>query len=219
MATLHTAAAERPPSPATPKAFGAGRGQGEGEGAAPTTAPTPTPEQLAAYQRRADAIESANADPLPGPLLDAFLPEPLLAAGFALRQPVASDLAILKRINSPILQELEQLAKPVEERIPCPFSEEAAWELFYLWTRPVTEARAALASGPQAFRETALRVTSDRLPLTIVTQGAAMMAALAQNFIRSFATAIEYQSKPSGDGTVFTAPPPGAPTASAGGSI
>lgn len=177
-----------------------------------------TEAQLEHHARRCAAVEKANANPLPGPLLDAVLPEPILAAGLTLRAVVASDLALLRRLNSPLIAELEQLSMPEAERQQPKYTEEDCWELLYLWTRPVAEARAALNRGREHYRETALRTIADPLPASVLAEAVAIMQAIAENFLRGFETAIQYQARPSADGTIFTQPPAERPTASVGGS-
>lgn len=181
----------------------------------------PTHDFPPGYQDRAAALiqgsHAAAADPLPGPLLEAFLPEPLVAAGFELRDCVASDWAILKRLDSPILRELQSLA--LDPALPKPeivYEEEDIWELLYLWTQPVREVRALLAKGRPAFREAVLEQTADRFSFEIVKDRNAILGALAKNLFRALSTRLTHQ--PSGDdGPNFHKAQP--PTASAGGSV
>lgn len=170
--------------------------------------------------RAATLIQGSHAtaaDPLPGPLLEAFLPEPLVAAGYTLREVVAADWAILKKLDSPILKELQGLAmNPDLPRPEIAYTEEDIWELLFLWTRPPREVRACLARGRPEFREHVLRETADALPASIVQERGAILTALASNLVRALATRVTHQ--PAGeDGPNFRKAPPG--TASAGGSI
>lgn len=180
---------------------------------------TATYEFPPGYLERATAtIQGAHAaasDPLPGPLLEAFLPEPLRAAGLELRAVVASDWPILKKLDSPILKELQGLA--LNPELPKPevvYEEEDVWELLYLWTHPVREVRALLAKGRQQFREEVLQRTADTFPAGVVNDRGAILTALATNLFRSISTRIGH--KPAGeDGPDFRSAPP--KTASVGG--
>ena len=178
-------------------------------------APGPTPAQIAAHNRRNATISRAHADPLPGPLLDVLLPPQISALGFTLREPVASDLAILKAIASPLFTELTEMGKPADQRTPVAYADEQFWELFYLWTRPVPEARAALAKGAPAFRATALAATSDAIPFSAVAHAPQIMQAMQAKFIAQFAASVGY-GPPAKEGESFPKAP-GRPTDSAGG--
>lgn len=174
------------------------------------------------YVDRAAAMvqgsHEAAADPLPGPLLDAFLPEVLRAAGFELRPVVASDWAILKRLNSPLLTELKRASlqkdHPELADQKTTFEEEDVWELLYLWTHHPRDSRALLAQGRQVYREAAMS-KADRLPASVARQGQDIVGALFGNLLRSLSTQVGHA--PAGDdGPGFHSAPP--QTASAGGS-
>lgn len=173
------------------------------------------------YVDRAAAMvqggHEAASDPLPGPLLDAFLPEVLRAAGFELRPVVASDWAILKRLKSPLLAELKRasLQKDHPELVDqkTTFEEEDVWELLYLWSHHPRDSRALLARGREAYREAAMQV-ADRLPATIARDAEGIISALFGNLLRSLSTQVGHA--PAGDdGPGFPSAPP--QTASAGG--
>lgn len=172
-------------------------------------------DKAAAWQA---AAPGAAADPLPGPLVDAFLPESVVVAGLTLRPLHLTDVAILKRLEHPILKEIAEALKPAEERRPIPYQIEDALELLFAWSRPLPEVRAILAEGRQAFRERAMVETGDKLPLAAVSDYAVIMEALAAHFCKQYATALSYRPKSAGDGPGFPSPPAsGHPTASAGG--
>jgi len=193
---------------------------------------TPEPEltsaQIDAHHSRIRRIEEANTVALPGPLLDAFLPEPLIAAGFTLREMVPSDEPILLRLKSPLIERLK--SGPAAAVDLSPEAEAARWndiwELLYLWTRPVAEARRAFGTPPSGgstttrdhFREIALAATADILPVSVLAEAPAIMKALAANYVRAFATVISYQAAAAEDGSLKSVPPPEQATGSAGGS-
>lgn len=173
---------------------------------------------LAAQTRAAvakrSASASAGADPLPGPLLDVLLPAQISACGFTLRSPVASDIIILKAISAPIYQEMMDLGRPAEQRTALAYEPENIWEMFFLWTRPPAEARAALAGGPSKFRELALAATADSIPFGLILQTQEITQAMVFAFLKQFEAAVGYGSAK--DGESFPKPL-AARTASAGG--
>ena len=173
-----------------------------------------TQDQMDRHLRRQEGIARAQADPLPGPLLDAFAPELPTFCGIPLREVVPTDLGLLKRLDSPLHREMLQLAKPIEERAGIEYTDEELWELLYLFTRPARDARAALARGRPEFREAALS-HADKLPAGAFAKRNELLAAISQIWLRAFSTLVEH-APPPGEGDSFRSPP--APTtASAGG--
>ena len=185
-------------------------------------APAPPSQFPPGYQERfAATIEAtgpANIAPLPGPLLEAWLPSTLIAAGFKLRPVVAADWPILQRINSPLLTEMAKLQKPEADREPVRYEDEEIWDLVYLWTVTPREARAALAPGLHSWRETVMSTTADVLPAGIVAEKKAILAAIAANLMRALSTSVSHGAPTGPDGPVnFTKPPAEPMTGSAGG--
>lgn len=198
--------------------------------------------ELAAMQAKIAAANRAQSEPLPGPLREAFAPEPQPIHGYTL-QPVEMGMAILlKRLNSPLLDVVrimrEELtrADDADESTPelaasaraarlaraqarlaaeMKADDEAFVETVYCFVKPSAEVRALLATGRDKFREAALREIGKLHPVHF----AELQAAVSAHYAGSFATAVQYEA-PAGkdDGTVFTPPPAGAMTASAGGS-
>jgi hypothetical protein len=176
---------------------------------------------------RARAIAQANADPLPGPLLDAFahVPETIFGPGgtpLTIRPLVAYDFVILRKLDSPLLAQLAKAADPstLNPQPSTTFPDESAYEMILQFTRPIRDSVALIAKGRAAFRQTALEQIGFLLgPVEV----ALLIKAIEREFLRSFSTVVKYspgQSSGDSGGTVFT-PPPAAPaptTASAGGS-
>jgi len=162
---------------------------------------------------------AAAADPLPGPLLDAFLPEPFRVIGLELRPLVPTDIALLKRIKSPLIDLLT--ASALNPDLPKPevtFEEEDMWEIIFAWSRPLPVVRAALAKGRPEFREIALANTGDKLPMDVMLDSAGIVAALAKHFSSAFATRVGHAPAETGDPN-FQRPPAPPRTGSAGGSV
>jgi hypothetical protein len=173
------------------------------------------------------AARQAAATPLPGPLAVAFgADDALNVAGLTLRPVVASDFAILQRLDSPMLRQAQAAAEharqvavgelPESAPVPgTPYEQEELAELLYQFTRPLREVRAALAQGRPAFREAAMEATFDRLPPTAIGP---VMERLVENFTRCFATAVAHQAPtPSGETRVDFCRPPQPATGLGGG--
>ncbi len=174
-----------------------------------------TAEQLARHVARQEGIVRANAEPMPGPLNDAFNPVVPVFCGLTLREVVPTDMGLLKRLDSPLFREMAQLAKPPEERSTLTYEDDEIWELLYLFTRPARAARATLAIGRPAFREAALAF-ADALPVAAIGLKQQLLAIINQLWMRAFSTLIEYAPPPAADGS-FPLPPAQPTTGSVGG--
>ena len=186
----------------------------------PTTNPAPElyPGHAADQQRqagRAREIARATAAVLPGPLADAFAGAPTVIAGLTVRPLVHYDFVLLRKLGSPLLKQLDAA---VTGEARTPITDEQGYEIIWQFTRPIREVIAAVALGPEKFRERA--ITDIGLTLGPI-EVALLVKAVEAEFLRSFATKLKYGSPPAeSEGTVFTPPPaPAATTASAGGSI
>lgn len=167
--------------------------------------------QHARKARQAAARAAATADPLPGPLAGVFGHVPATIAGLTVRPLVHYDFVILRQIGSPLIDQLK-LTEPGQ----TPFSEVQGYEMVFLFTRPVREAAAIAARGPEAFRAAAIETIGMALgPVEV----ALLIRAVEAEFVRAFSTAVSYGAPaPGADGTVFTPPPAGPKTGLAGGS-
>lgn len=178
--------------------------------------PVLTPEQIAAHEARMAARQAAAADPLPGPLMEAFSPDPISFHGSELRPMVAYDLTILKKLNSPLFRHLLEMEKPEEERVKVEFEDDDVWELVFLFTRPVAEANILLRKGRDVFYKSAMEAFGYKAEL-----GSLPIAEIAvtNHFARALATAVGYRpsASPGQDGKVFMMPPACPATGSAGG--
>lgn len=187
----------------------------------PILCPAGTPElypgqaaQLARRASRNAAMSAANTEPLPGPLLDAFGGVPQSIAGLTVRPLVHFDFVILRKLESPLLRQLQSAggdtSKPATE-----FSDEQGYEMVFQFTRPAREAAAVLAKGKEEFRRRAL----EEIGMTLgPVEVALLIKAVEREFVRAFSTAVQYGVAAGIDGTVFTMPPADPTTASAGGS-
>jgi hypothetical protein len=170
-----------------------------------------------AAAERAQAMREAAAEPLPGPLAEAFAHLPDQVAGLRVRTVVHYDFIILRALKSPLLDHLAAAAKGRKKA--SPFSDEQGYEMIYQFTRPAEELAALFekhgASFPKEFRRLARREVGFRLgPVEV----GLLTKMVEQAFVAAFSTHLQFAAKePDPGGQVFT-PPPAATTGSAGGS-
>jgi hypothetical protein len=119
-----------------------------------------TPEfeaKLQEHRVRSGVAAIANADALPGPLAIAFGPEFITVGKYQVRQIVAYDFAIWKRIDSPIhRQMLWCVANPDAKPEQMPEIESTIddkCELVFQLTRPCLEVARLLNKGLDAFKD------------------------------------------------------------------
>ena len=173
--------------------------------------------ELARRAERAAQLAAAAAVPLPGPLRDVFGHVPETIAGLTVRPLVHYDFVLLAKLDSPLLKHLrKQTSDPSDPsaRSDTACDDEQGYEIVFLFTRPVREAAALLARGPREFRAQAIETIG--MSLAPVTVGR-LIQAVQREFVRAFSTVVGHEQPPP-EGEVFTPPPAGRTTASAGGS-
>lgn len=185
------------------------------------------PELVAAYEARVKTRAAANATPLPGPLLDALLVAAPEFGGLKLRELVAFDWPILQKLDHPFIRIMAQGGLPKEARAEIEVTPEELLETAYLLSRPVMEAREALAGALRQggkdndwraeFRKVALAATDGLLAR--FTDYPLLEMAVAGVFTRAASTSVETRAAEA-DPENFPSPPKAAvSTALAGGSI
>ena len=175
--------------------------------------------ESAAHAAHQQALRDASADPLPGPLADAFASLPDQIAGLRVRKMVHYDFVIMKLVGSPVLEQLRNQGK--KGKTATPFDDADGYQMIYQFTRPVEEladwlAKRAPGRAAPEFRKLALREIGMALgPVEV----ALLVKMVERTILDAFSTALQYAEKdpPPGD-TVFTPPPASPSTASAGGS-
>lgn len=202
--------------------------------------------ELAALQAKAEAAQRSQSTPLPGALRDAFAGEPLRQHGFTFQPVCAWLVAILTRIESPLLEilriyrdhatELQKAIKDegkggaphhrlqtLEKEIAAQILKEikpgpdAAIETVFAFVTPVERCQELLDEDHKAFTAAARHTLGRLHPAKL----ADLERACGRHFSASFATALSVSAVPpesGGDGSVFCPPPPAPRTASAGGS-
>jgi hypothetical protein len=190
----------------------------------PVPAPEIDPEtgltvaELERESARRIALADVAADPLPGPLALAFPSQPIRVGAFAVRPVVGIDIPLLKQLDSPLLKQMAEAGKPAAERQPTQFTDQDGWEMVLLFLSPPERIEAELARGREHFRKLARELVG--LAMNPVLIGM-LVDAVAQQFRRTFETAVEFTGKNTGTtetNAFFTRPPATPKTASAGGS-
>jgi hypothetical protein len=197
-----------------------------------------TAEDLARHEARIAGIQRARVAPLPGPLKDAFAPEPITAAGLPLRPMTLGDQITLTQIGSILLEiraematladsglELQAIGAELSKRLEQPKEgqtaaarqaqiTQSAIETVFLFTVPPPEGRKLLAKGLPAFREAAMAAVGDRLN---EGQAEELLFALGKLLSQAIVTQVSYAAEKAADGSFPLATSPTA-TGSAGGS-
>ncbi len=183
-----------------------------------------SPENRAILERQAQTLEAearaqvaANAEVLPGPLREAFAGIPEEVAGLRVRRLVHWDFVILRRMESPLLDQLSGNASSTK-----PYTDDQGAEMVWQFTRPCEEVDALIEKlGVAGARSAAKREIGMKLgPLEV----GLLVKSVEREFVRAFSTAVKYGRKPGESGgageTVFTGPAttPALKTDSAGGS-
>lgn len=163
------------------------------------------------------AQKRASADPLPGPLAEAFIPGGIKVGEFTIRKIVASDWIILKQIGSPLHKQMLEWRQNPKNPTNVEMDEQQEKELCYQFTRPVVEVREMLAAGSEAFQSAVTSEIGDKVDVHNIK---IMALAVMEQVARSWSTAVEYASnlKEEGEIRFFQEAEESKATASAGGS-
>lgn len=153
---------------------------------------------IAGLERDTALATAADANPLPGPLFEAFDPEPIRFGNIAVRSVVAFDFIVLRKLESPLLARLEQLFKAPEERSPVEFSDAQEADMIQQFTSSIATVRKDIARGVDHFRSRArLLLREDGLPALLRPQ---LLLGIQAEFARCWSTAIGYESGDKGEG-------------------
>lgn len=163
------------------------------------TPPGITDEQWVRHEAKQQAVREASSEVLPGPLNDVIGVARHDVGGLRVRPLVHYDYVILKRINSPLyLRAIEASKGDATAGTEC--SDEDGYEMVFLFTRPVLEAKAALERGRDFFRDAAIEKIGCVLTGPQVVK---LVGLCVEEFIRSASTSIEYQNSQENDGSFF----------------
>lgn len=179
-------------------------------------------QTLIAQQRelvlRGEASKRASADPLPGPLANAFASLPISVTvstingeqkEYKVRPLVAYDWAMFKQLNSPVfrmMQEIMQVGVEKAEMINAEPHED--WELCYLLTRPCAESDRVFMKGRAGFTQSAKEEFGFQLDTAQIVE--LMKACLEQvrahmSTMTKYAVQAEAQDAPAGSPESFFA--------------
>ena len=152
-----------------------------------------TPEQAAVDAGlRDESQKRAAADPLPGPLSDAFLKGAIrISRDVAVRRIVASDWHILKGLDSPILRQLLELQKDESLREETAYSDVEQCEMVYQFTHTPKECRELLAQGRNLFKAKAEDYCDDQINFAQMPQ---IIAAITKQLSDCIATSLSYSA-------------------------
>lgn len=155
------------------------------------------PERVQEYKDRLASTHVANNEVLPGPLAEAFSPRQNIKVGpFTVRPMVAGDRVLFKLLDSPFHR--EALAKSVPTTngtSEVDMTPEETFELCFQFTRPVSESRAMIEKGREAFRNAAILAIGDLTEVEI----AMIINAISEQMKRAVASWLQFSGKP-GDG-------------------
>jgi hypothetical protein len=104
---------------------------------------------------KSEAGKRASADPLPGPLAQAFGPENITVGKYQVRPLVAYDWAILKLINSPVYRQMLEFMQNSEKPEIVEPKDQELWQLIYILTRPCREVKKVFDQGVNKLRDAA----------------------------------------------------------------
>ena len=185
--------------------------------------------QARALKAEGRAQKGANADPLPGALLDAYAEIPEAVAGMQVRKIVHYDWVLFRMLKSPVLDALAEAGhgkngknRKHGGRVSATYSDGQESELIFQLTRPVKEMDGLMKRvGVEGFRGAAKESIGYSLgPIEV----GLLMKCVEREFARYFSTVIKYgPGAKAGEGngeTVFTGPAmtPAPKTGSVGGS-
>lgn len=192
--------------------------------------------QARALKAEGRAQKGANADPLPGALLEAYAGLPEAVSGLQVRRIVHYDWVLFRMLKSPVLEALaaagkqkgpsrtgqESRKQKAPRTVRADYADSQESELIFQLTRPVREMDALMKrGGVEGFRAAAKEAIGYTLgPIEV----GILMKCVEREFARYFSTVIKYgpgSKGQEGNGeTVFTGPAmmPAPKTGSGGGS-
>lgn len=161
-----------------------------------------------------EAIRRAQADPLPGPLTNAFAKGAIMVGKIPVRKCVASDWEFLKVTNSPLLEIIQSLQQNPKETPPTEnLSEESAHAVCWQFMNHPKRVREIIAAGTLA--ETVQAEVSDEISAPVLR---VIFVAAMEQMGRVWKTALGFSAELEEKGEITFFQNAGATkTASAGG--
>lgn len=142
------------------------------------------------------AHKRASADPLPGPLKEAFCDGPITVGGKTVYKVVPRHFAALKALDSPLISVLQDVVQT--GKVDTEFTDEQAWEICWIFTHTGKEVREILAKGANAVKEASQTEVGDAedYPVNLVTM------AVMEQLKRHLATAVKFGAEAAEEGKI-----------------
>ncbi len=155
------------------------------------TVETLPPEKAREYAWKREAEARASADPLPGPLGDAFAADAIMVGNIGVRKIVASDWQFFKKINSPVLRVVQEILQNPNSELNLEVDPAEYWAVVWQFTHTPKQCRDAFAKGEDDFRALVAEEVGDSQDEAIVNL---IIAAVMEQIKRSWSTALQYKS-------------------------
>lgn len=171
--------------------------------------------ELKSHVAGVEATGEAMTLPLPGPLGAAFAGTGRTVCGVLVRAPVAIDFVILQKLESPLLKQMGEAAKPKLLRKETAFTSQDGWNMVYQFTTDPEVIEAEVNESKSKFERSAKKKVGMQMNPFAVNR---IVEIIGLQISESFLTALRYMDSSGGDpGKDFPAPPAEPATASAGG--
>ncbi len=148
------------------------------------------PEKFEEALIKGEASKRAAKDPLPGPVFDAVLGQPIEVKTSVdtvdVRPVVAYDFTLFKQLNGPVYRNMIEGAKDAKD---LEWTDEEGYELVYQFTNPCKEIRAALKKGREYFTELALTEIGDKYTIQDITT---IIMAIVKQIEVGFSTRVDH---------------------------
>ena len=138
---------------------------------------------------RQTAAQEASALPLPGAASAGFPAPVKRVKTFTIRPIVASDMAVMQKLDSPFIRLASEAQKPEAERAEVKFTAEDMVCIVYLFTTPAQAAYNLLKQGAEAFKDAAMGAIGFTLTPEDIAQ---MFALIGTDVPKAFETALAY---------------------------
>lgn len=174
-----------------------------------------TGDKKADFALRQEAIARATADPLPGPLTNAFAKGAIKVGGDNVRKIVASDWTVFKQIDSPLLRMVQELQQNPGVNPNVDFTELEQQTICWQFLNHPKRVREIIEAG--TLKETVIQEIADEYDAGVLNL---ILFAVMEQMKRGWQTALKYSAalEESGEVTFFRDASPGTKMDSAGGS-
>lgn len=135
------------------------------------------------------ATKRALADPMPGPLGEAFTSKTIEVGGKQVYKVVPRYFLALKAIKSPLIEMMQDIVS--SGKVDTELKDEEAWEICWIFTHSPAEVREKLSKGVAALKEASQVEIGDAedYPVNLV------IIAVMEQLKRHLATAVKYTAE------------------------